>query len=240
MISFQTTSVQHLSFRTSHSARLTDLWLQGCTILCKVASKVANHYNKDMGKIEECGRWLHGYLRSGPQPAKGVLAAAAQEGYGSRTLNTAKARIGVTSFRKAGTFYWQNTTGVLIDQGKKPDVLVAALLELTAAIREATTRGIQGEKPEAAAPAPFFEEEKAPFDLWSDMDYDTSTYEELIARVLELQNELAWKEKEHGKKMWVHGQGLQTVSHARDMKALKEEIARANEFAEAKFTKGTT
>jgi hypothetical protein len=58
--------------------------------------------------------WLHERLQTGPQPATGVLAAAAEAGIPERTLKRAKESLGLRSCRATrdgrAEWYWYDPT----------------------------------------------------------------------------------------------------------------------------------
>jgi hypothetical protein len=183
-----------------------------------------------MTKVADCARWLHGdYLQTGPKPVKDVESAAKAKGFGVRTLQTAKARARVKSVRKGGVSYWMNTTEVLIDQGSKPDNLVSAILELAAAIREHKNAPASAPRP---TPPLLWDDLRSLFDIWTDEDYATSPYHEVLDRVMELNKELIAQQSEHGKTYPMR----EKEDRTKQIKELEEEIALANTWAEKKFS----
>jgi RecA-family ATPase len=55
-------------------------------------------------------QWLKDYLRSGPQASAGIMAAADAVGISERTLNRAKATLGVLSAREGKEWFWRLPT----------------------------------------------------------------------------------------------------------------------------------
>ena len=62
------------------------------------------------GKQDDIQKFLRNILSAGSRKAQGIIDAGERVGYSARSINTAKAELGIDSFKRGVVWYWQDAS----------------------------------------------------------------------------------------------------------------------------------
>lgn len=168
--------------------------------------------------------WVWAYLSGGKRLTKEIETVGAKQGFGYRTLMRCKAALGIQSVKIGHDWYWRRPD---IEEEPKAQVTLQDVIQKIEDQRSATAIAAAVSTSPTTIPPVF--PQWLPYDVWTDDDYQKSSYEEILKRVLELSADLDSAKKYHGRRI-----GLEKADNSETISLLEPELARANEWAEKK------